>query len=75
MPILPAEVNQDPDEDIFTEQVSKVEKILRDLENGVVDETLPWLTEDDVAFDMGKVVVEEEYALDEDESDMDGEEC
>ena len=50
VPILPAEVNQDPDEDIVTEQVSEVEKILQDLENGVVDETLPQLTEDDVAF-------------------------
>ena len=40
----------------------------------MVDETLPWLTEDDVAFDMDEVVVEEEDVLDEDESDMDGEE-
>ena len=74
VPILPAEVNQDPDEDIFTEQVSEVEKILQDLENGVVDEILPQLTEDDVAFDMDEVVVEEEDVLDEDESNTDGEE-
>ena len=39
-----------------------------------ISKTLPRLTEDDVAFDMGEVVVKEEYALDEDESDMDGEE-
>ena len=39
-----------------------------------MDETLPRLTEDDVTFDMGKVVVKEEYALDEDESNTDGEE-
>ena len=38
-----------------------------------MDETL-LVTEDDVAFDMGEVVVKEEYALDEDESNMDGEE-
>ena len=67
------------DEDIVTEQVSEVEKILQDLENEVVDETLPQLTEDDVAFDMDEVVVEEEDVLDEDvldedESDTDGEE-
>ena len=74
VPILPAEVNQDPDEDIFTDQVSKVEKNSPESRNGVVDETLPWLTENDVAFDMGEVVVEEEYSLDEDESDTDGEE-
>ena len=58
----------------FTEQVSKVEKILQDLKNGVVDEILPQLTEDDVPFDMDKVVVEEEDVLDEDESNTDGEE-
>ena len=74
VPILPAEVNQDPDEDIVTEQVREVEKILQDLENGVADETLPWLTEDDVTFDMDEVVVEEEDVLDENESDTDGEE-
>ena len=34
------------------EQVSKVEKILQDLANGVVDETLPRLMEKDIAFDM-----------------------
>ena len=49
--ILQAEVNQDADEDIVTEQVSEVEKILQDLENGVVDEKFPRLTEDDVVFD------------------------
>ena len=37
--------------------------------NGVVDETLPWLTEEDVAFDMDEVVVEDEEIVDDDEDD------
>ena len=49
--------------------VSEVEKILEDLANGVVDETLPRLSEEDVAFDMDKVVVEEEEIVDEDDDD------
>ena len=71
-PILPAtEADQDSEEDLVTEQVSvsEVEKILEDLANGVVDETLPWLSEEDVAFDMDEVVVEEEEIVDEDDDD------
>ena len=50
--------------------MSKVEQILQDLANGVVDETLPWLTED-VAFDMDEVVVEDEETVDDDEDESD----
>ena len=35
----------------------------------MVDETLPRLTEEDVAFDMDEVVVEEEEIVDDDEDD------
>jgi hypothetical protein len=62
-PILPT---TEGDEDT-EEQVSEVEQILQDLANGVVDETLPKLTEEDVAFDMDEVVVEEEEIVDEDD--------
>ena len=44
--------------------MSEVKKILQDLANGVVDETLPRLTEEDIAFDMDEVVVEEEEFVD-----------
>ena len=64
------EVDKDTEED--PEQVSKVGKKLQDLANGVVDETLPRLTEEDLAFDsMDEVVVEEEDFVEED-SDDDG---
>ena len=39
-----------------------------DLERGVVEETLPCLTEDDVAYDMDEVLVEDDADLDSDES-------
>jgi hypothetical protein len=51
------------------EQASEVETILQDLANGVVDETLPRLTEEDVAFEMDEVVVEEEVVVDDDDDD------
>ena len=35
----------------------------------MVNETLPWLPEEDVAFDMDEVVVEEEEIVDEDDND------
>ena len=44
--------------------MSEVKKILQDLANGVVDETLPRLTEEDIAFEMDEVVVEEEEFVD-----------
>ena len=44
--------------------MSEVKKILQDLANGVVDKTLPRLTEEDIAFDMDEVVVEEEEVVD-----------
>ena len=67
-----AEVDQDNEEDLLvTEQmsVSEVEQILEDLANGVVDEILPRLSEEDVAFDTDEVVVEEEVILDDDDDD------
>jgi hypothetical protein len=73
-PILPAtEADQDAEEDLVTEQVSvsEVDEILVDLANGVVDETLPRLSEEDVAFDMDEVVLEEEEIFDDDYDDSD----
>ena len=49
--------------------MSEVKKILQDLANGVVDETLPRLMEEDIAFDMDEVVVEEEEVVEEDSDD------
>ena len=65
------EVDEDPEleDDLVTEKMSEVEQILQDLANGVADETLPWLTEEDVAFDMDEVVVEDEEIVDDDEDD------
>jgi hypothetical protein len=59
-----------------TEQMSEVEHILQDLANGVADETLPRLTEEDVAFkfDMDEVVVEEEEIKEDDDDDTDEDE-
>jgi len=37
----------------------------------VADETLPWLTEDDVALNMDEIVVEDEEFVDTDELDSD----
>jgi hypothetical protein len=70
--LLTTEADEEAEEDlllVYTEQVSEVEGILLDLANGVVDETLPWLTEEDVAFDMDEVVVEEEEIVEEDDDD------
>ena len=75
-PILPsaAEVNENTEEDIVTQQTSEVEQILQDLESGVVDETLPRLTEEDVAFDMDEVVVaSDEVIVNEEDSSDEGE--
>src|SRR6266540_4240066 len=73
-PLPIAEVDEDAKEGLVTERMSEVEQILQDLANGVVDETLPRLTEEDVAFDMDEVVVEEDEILDDNESDMDEDE-
>jgi len=50
------------------EELNEIEQILDDLERGVVEETLPCLTEDDVAYDMDEVLVEDDADLDSDES-------
>ena len=69
------EADEEAGEDLVgTEQASEVETILLDLANGVVDETLPRLTEEDVSFEMDEVVVEEEVILDEDDDDDDDDE-
>jgi len=54
-----------------TDETSEIDKILEDVENGVADETLPRLTEDDVALNMDEIVVEDEEFVDTDESDSD----
>ena len=69
IPSLPTSTEADEDAEDDPEQVSEVEKIFQDLANGVVDETLPRLTEEDIAFDMDEVVVEEEEVVEEDSDD------
>jgi len=54
-----------------TDETSEIDKILEDIENGVADETLPQLTEDDVALNMDEIVVEDEEFVDTDELDSD----
>lgn len=72
-PLIPTTEADEEAEVVDPEQVSEVEKILTDLADGVVDETFPRLTEEDVAFDMNEVVVEEEEIVEEEE-DKDEEE-
>ena len=72
IPSLPT--TEDEEVEIDPEQVSEVEKILQDIADGVVDETLPRLTEEDVAFDMDEIVVEEEEIVEEDEDEDDEDE-
>ena len=59
------------EEGLASEEATEINKLLEDLENGVVDETLLQLTEDDVAFDMDETVVEDDEFVDTDESDTD----
>jgi len=56
------------------EEMNEVEQILDELERGVVEETLPRLTEDDVAYDMDEILVEEDGGFDSDDSDSSEEE-
>jgi hypothetical protein len=56
------------------EESSEIDQILDDLENGVFEETLPRLTEEDVALDMDEVAVEDDNIDESDESDMSEEE-
>ena len=62
---------EESEEAPVTEETSEIDKILEDVENGVADETLPRLTEDDVALDMDEIVVEDDEFVDTDESDDD----
>ena len=66
---LPTSTEADKDAEGDPEQVSEVEKILQDLANRVVDETLPRLMEEDIAFDMDEVVVEGEEVVEKDSDD------
>jgi len=59
------------EEGLASEEATKIDKLLEDLENGVVDETLLRLTEDDVAFNMDETVVEDDEFVDTDELDTD----
>ncbi|EDR02479.1 uncharacterized protein LACBIDRAFT_309524 [Laccaria bicolor S238N-H82] len=73
IPLIPA---AEGDEEEFEEgpasnETSEIDKILEDIENGVADETLPRLTEDDVVLDMDEIMVEDEEFVDTDESDSD----
>ena len=53
-------------EGLLSVETTKIDRII---ENRVVDETLLWLTEDDVAFSMGEIAVEDDKFADNDESD------
>jgi hypothetical protein len=65
-----AELVDDDEGSPIPEEMNEVEQILDDLERGVVEETLPRLTEDDVAYDMDEVLVKDDDDLVSDESDM-----
>jgi len=70
--ILAAEGDKEEfEEGPATDETSEIDKILEDVENGVADETLPQLTEDDVVLNMDEIVVEDEEFVDTDESDSD----
>jgi len=63
-----AEVVDDDEVSSLSGELNEIEQILDDLERGVVEETFPCLTEDDVAYDMDEVLVEDDADLDSDES-------
>ena len=65
---IPSEITADDKGSLVPEEANGVEEILNDLERGVVDETLPWLTEDDIAYDMDEVLIEVNTGIDTDES-------
>jgi len=67
-PDIPSEITADDKGSLVPEEANGVEEILNDLERGVVDETLPWLTEDDIAYDMDEVLIEVNTGIDTDES-------
>jgi len=70
--ILAAEGDEEEfEEGPATDETSEIDKILEDVENGVADETLPRLTEDDVVLNMDEIVVEDEEFVDTDELDSD----
>jgi hypothetical protein len=73
IPSIPAaeEDEEEFEENPAPEETSEIDRILEDVENGVADETLPRLTEDDVALDMDEIVVEDDEFIDTDESDSD----
>jgi len=57
--VLAEEIDDDKGSSI-PEELNEIEQILDDLERGLVEETLPCLTEDDVAYDMDEVLVEDD---------------
>ena len=61
-----AEVVDDDKGSSIPEELNEIEQILNDLERGVVEKTLPCLTENDVAYDMDEVLVEDDTDLDSD---------
>ena len=52
------------------EELNEIEQILNDLERGLVEESLPYSTEDDVAYDMDEVLVEDDADVDSEESNV-----
>ena len=73
VPLVPATETDEEvlEEGLLSVETTEIDKLLEDIENGVVDETLPRLTEDDVAFDMDEIVVEDDEFVDTEESDTD----
>jgi hypothetical protein len=72
-PGIPSAVAADDEHSDVPEETNEVEQSLNDAERRVVGETLPRLTEDDVAYDMDEVFIEESTDIDTDESDTSNE--
>ena len=65
--LLATEADQYDEKPSHTAEQVSVNEVKKILANGVVEATLPWLPEEDVAFDMDEVV--EEEIVDEDDDD------
>ena len=73
VPLIPAaEMDKEVlKEGLISVETTEIDKILEDIENGVMDETLLQLTEDDVAFNLDEIIVEDNEFVDTDNSDTD----
>jgi hypothetical protein len=69
LPKIPLAVIANDEGSPVPEEKNEAEQILSDLEGGVLDNTLPRLTEDDVAYDMDEVVIEVDPDVESGDSD------